>query len=174
LLASTTTRIYQSAFFALRDTRTPARTAVLRVLTAAFVGAIVMTQFEAVSLGAFTIPAGIFGGVSIDGLSLGPVGLALGASVGAWLEWLLLRAKLVRRMGKINTGLGYYARTFGAAFAAAAVGFGASLLIESFHPLMKAAIVGSTFGVVYFATAFALGLGEARVFVHSVLRRVRR
>jgi putative peptidoglycan lipid II flippase len=174
LLASTTTRIYQSAFFALRDTKTPARTAVLRVSTAALVGAIMMTQFESVSLGSLTIPAGHFGWLTIDGLSLGPVGLALGASVGAWLEWLLLRAKLVRRMGQINTGFGYYARTFGAALTAAAVGFGMSRMTQGLHPLINAAVVAGVFGVVYFASAFALGLHEARAFGNSILRRVRR
>ena len=35
LLASTTTRVYQSAFFALRDTKTPARVAALRMVASA-------------------------------------------------------------------------------------------------------------------------------------------
>jgi putative peptidoglycan lipid II flippase len=174
LLASTTTRIYQSAFFALRDTRTPARVAVLRVLTSAVAGAILMTQFESVTLGPITIPAGVFAWVQVDGLSLGPVGLALGASVGAWLEWVLLRARLVRLMGKIQTGAGHYARMFGAALTAAAVGYGVSVLARNFHPLAKAVLVGGVFAVVYFAIARAAGLPEARVFVDSLTRRLRR
>jgi putative peptidoglycan lipid II flippase len=174
LIASTTTRIYQSAFFALRDTRTPARVAVLRVLTSAIAGAVLMTQFESVTLGPITIPAGIFAWVQVDGLSLGPVGLALGASIGAWLEWVLLRARLVRLMGKIHTGVGHYARMFGAALTAAAVGYGVSVVASEFHPVAKAVLVGGVFAVVYFAVARASGLPEARVFVDSLTRRLRR
>ncbi|HEX7235591.1 MAG TPA: murein biosynthesis integral membrane protein MurJ, partial [Gammaproteobacteria bacterium] len=42
LLASTTTRVYQSAFFALRDTATPARAAAVRVVVALVAGAALM------------------------------------------------------------------------------------------------------------------------------------
>ena len=82
LVASTTTRIYQSAFYALRDTRTPARIAGARVLTSAVLGAALMLQFEALTIAGTTLPAGVFATLRIEGLPLGPVGLALGASVG--------------------------------------------------------------------------------------------
>src|SRR5262245_58244543 len=70
LLASTSTRVYQSAFFALRDTKTPARVATMRVLVAAIGGAALMMQFEPITLGSRTIPAGVFGHVHGGGLSL--------------------------------------------------------------------------------------------------------
>jgi putative peptidoglycan lipid II flippase len=174
LLASTTTRIYQSAFFALRDTKTPARVAVLRVVTSAIAGGVLMTQFETVTLGPITIPAGVFAAVQVNGLPLGPVGLALGASAGAWLEWVLLRARLVRLMGTIQTGAGHYVRMFGAALTAAAIGYGVSVLARAIHPLAKALFVGGAFAVVYFAVARAAGLPEARVLVDSITRRLRR
>ena len=97
LLASTATRVYQSAFFALRDTRTPARVATLRVLTAAVTGAAFMVQLEPVTVFGVTIPAGAFAGASVAGVPLGPVGLAAGAALGAWLEWWLLRGRLRAR-----------------------------------------------------------------------------
>ena len=174
LLASTSTRIYQSAFFALRDTKTPARVAGLRVLASGIAGAALMMQFESVTLGAMTIPAGVFADVRIAGLPLGPVGLALGGAVGAWLEWALLRRRLERRIGEVGTGGIQLARMFGAALAAAAVGHGVRIAVAGLHPVPMAALVVGAFGVVYFAVARALGLTEARVFVDSILRRVRR
>src|SRR5690606_19984755 len=84
MLASTTTRVYQSAFFALRDTRTPARVAALRVSVSAVAGAVLMLQFEPVTVLGATFGAGVFGGANVDGVPLGPVGLAAGAALGAW------------------------------------------------------------------------------------------
>jgi putative peptidoglycan lipid II flippase len=174
LLASTSTRIYQSAFFALRDTKTPARVAGLRVVTSAIVGAGLMTQFESINIGSFAIPAGLLGDVRVAGLPLGPVGLALGAAVGAWLEWSLLRTRLAHRIGAVGAGGSELARMFAAALAAAAAGYAVRFVAPGLHPVPMAAVVTALFGVVYLAVARALGLGEARVFVNSLLRRVRR
>lgn len=174
LLASTSARIYQSAFFALRDTKTTARVASLRVLTSAVVGTAVMLQFEPVTIGGFTIPAGLLGDVRVDGVSLGCVGLAFGATLGAWLEWALLRRALGRHIGSVGTGSGPMARTFGAALIAAAAGYGASRVTAPVHPLPAAVLVAGVFGIVYFTMARALGLTEARAFTEALSRRIRR
>jgi len=71
LLASTTTRVYQSAFFALRDTVTPARAAIVRVLVALVVGATLMVQFEPVTVFGVAIPAGSLASFDALGLPLG-------------------------------------------------------------------------------------------------------
>ncbi len=174
LLASTSTRIYQSAFFALRDTKTPARVAGVRVLAAAAFGSVLMIQFEPITIGSMTVPAGIFGNVRIAGLPLGPVGLALGAAAGAWIEWAFLYRGLQRRIGTVGAGGGQLARMFGAALAAAGIGYGIRIVAAGLHPIPMAALVVAAFGIVYFATARALGLSEARVVMDSLLRRVRR
>jgi len=174
LLASTSTRIYQSAFFALRDTKTPARVAGLRVLMAATCGSLLMIQFEPIDVGSFHIPAGVFANVRVAGLPLGPVGLALGAAAGAWLEWALLFRGLQRRIGPVGAGLGQLTRMFVAALVAAAVGLGVRMLTVSGHPVVTAVAVVGSFGVVYFAVARALGLSEAEVVLNSIFRRFRR
>jgi putative peptidoglycan lipid II flippase len=174
LLASTTTRIFQSAFFALRDTKTPARIAGVRVLTAAAAGALLMVQFEPISLGALAIPAGVFSGLTIEGLPLGPVGLALGAAAGAWVEWALLRNRLHRRIGAVGAGAGPLARMTAAALAAAAVGHAARIAVAELHPLPSAAVVAVAFALVYFVVGRALGLSEVRLLVDSLRRRLRR
>ena len=174
LLASTTTRVYQSAFFALRDTATPARAAFVRVLVALAAGAVLMVQFEPITVLGYTIPAGALAGFNVDGLPLGPLGLAAGAAVGAWVEWALLKRVLGARLGRVGTGFGPLTRMFTAAIAAGAVGYFTSRLLMSLQPLLAALVVASVFGAVYFAVALALGLEQARAFAAALLRRVRR
>ena len=182
LLASSSTRIYQSAFFALRDTKTPARVAVLRVLVSAICGSILMLQFEPVTIRSLTINAGIFSDVRFAGLPLGPVGLAFGSVAGAWLEWSLLHAALKKRIGGVGAGGSHLAKMFVAAIVAAIAGYGAAYAAgyqitqpasANLHPIPMAALVLSVFGVAYFAMARVQGLSEARVVMDSVLRRFR-
>ncbi len=88
LLASAVSRLLQNAFFALRDTRTPAKIATVRLVSSALLGVALMWILDRFSV------AGTFGlGDSMGTLYLGAVGLAMAASVGAWCELgLLLRA----------------------------------------------------------------------------------
>jgi putative peptidoglycan lipid II flippase len=174
LIASTSTRVYQSAFYALRNTKTPARVAGLRVLTAAVAGAVLMVQFEPVTVRSFTIPAGVFAGARVAGLPLGPIGLALGAVLGSWLEWTLLRRKLVIELGRFGAGGSQLARMFGAALVAAGAGYGVKLASAALHPLLAALLVAGAFGAAYFAAAHALRLDDARALAGALLRRARR
>jgi putative peptidoglycan lipid II flippase len=174
LLASTNARVYQSAFFALRDTRTTARIAGLRILASALAGCALMLQFEAVTIWGFAIPGGALTGLRVDGLPLGPVGLALGAAVGAWLEWALLRRSLAKRIGEVGAGWGPLLRMFAAALLGAAAGWGANEIASTLHPLPRAGLVAAAFGAVYFVTARLLGLPEARALFDAVWRKLRR
>lgn len=174
MMASTSTRLYQSAFYAIRDTRTPARIAALRVLMSAAAGTVLMLQFEPVQIGSWRLPAGLWSDLRIEGLPLGPVGLALGAAVGAWFEWTLLRRHLAARIGHVGVGLPILARMFVAALFAAATGALLAWLTGSLHPLPKAALVAAGFGASYLAAAQMLGLDEASRFAAALLRRLRR
>lgn len=173
LLASTGTRVYQSAFYALRDTRAPARIAGARVAVSALAGALLMVQFEPIAVGPIDIPAGAFGSVTIAGLPLGPIGLALGAAVGAWVEWALLRRRLAARIGAVGVESVSLAKMFGAALAAAAAGHGVRLLLEGIPPLIIAFAAAAAFGAVYYAAGYALGLEDARALLARVARRLR-
>jgi putative peptidoglycan lipid II flippase len=172
LLASTCTRVYQSTFFALRDTITPARVAGLRVLAAFVAGALLMVQFEPVAAFGWQLPAGVFAGMGVDGLPLGTLGLAAGATAGAWLEWLLLRRELKKRLGPVDAGLGYLARAAAAALGGAIVG--RCLALVPLPPLPTAVLAAAGFGVTYVFAARALGLAEAAGVLAALQRRVRR
>ena len=172
LLASTTSRVYQSAFFALRDTRTPARVAGLRVAISVLAGGLAMLQLERISIGGVDLPGGALADWTVQGLPLGPIGLALGSALGAWVEWGVLGRRLRRRIGRIGAGVGAMARMLAAALAAAAAGHAARVPLDGVHPFVAALGVALAFGVVYFGVARWLGVAEAREVVGAVARRL--
>ena len=171
LLASTTSRVYQSAFFALRETRTPARIAGLRVGVSVLAGALLMLELEQVSIGGLELPGGALAGWTVQGLPLGPVGLALGSALGAWVEWGALVRRLKRRIGRVGAGGGALTRMLVAALAAAAAGRAVGMPLDAVHPLVAAFGVALVFGVVYFGAARLLGIAEARDVIAALLRR---
>jgi putative peptidoglycan lipid II flippase len=174
LPASATTRVYQSAFFALRDTATPARAALVRVLVALVAGAALMMQFESITVFGRTIPAGLLASYDVDGVPLGPLGLAAGAALGAWVEWAWLRGALDAQLGRVGAGAGALARMFAAALAAGAGAYIAHRFLASAQPVLTAAVAAAVFGTIYLAVAAALGLEQARAVPAALLRRVRR
>jgi putative peptidoglycan lipid II flippase len=105
LLATTQSRLLQSTLYGLDDTTTPARIAAVRVAIATAAGVALMLVLDAYRWGddgivrvADTGLASAAARASLDSLHrLGAAGLALGASLGAWIEWVLLRRAVVRR-----------------------------------------------------------------------------
>lgn len=107
LLATTQSRLLQAVLYALDDTRTPARVAVLRVLVATTLGVLLMLLLDGwrwdtdgpvrvASSGLASLEAR---SAESSLLRLGAVGLALGSSIGAWTEWAMLSRNVRRRTG---------------------------------------------------------------------------
>jgi putative peptidoglycan lipid II flippase len=142
LPASASSRVLSSAYYALRDTKTPARIAYLRVVVSAAIGFALM------------LPADRYGFAT---LRVGAAGLALGASVGAWLEYALLRVALARRIGRHGPGSGPVTRITLAAAVATVAGVGVQLFVPPAHPILIALETLLPFGVVYLVVAALLG-----------------
>jgi putative peptidoglycan lipid II flippase len=147
LTASARSRVLSSAYYAIRDTRTPARLATLRVVVSAVVGVALM------------FPLDRWG---FQRLHLGGAGLALGASVGAWLEYGLLRRALTVRIGPHGPPTPDLVRMTLAAALAAGAGVGLQLVLPTASPVVQALETLIPFGVVYLSVAAALGLGLPR------------
>ncbi len=147
LLAATMARLYSSAFYALQDTRTPFRFAATRVALGTVLAA----------AGALLLP---------DVLRVEPrwgaAGLTLAASLAGWVELVLLRRALGRRIGSIGLDTGYAVRCWIAAIAAAAAGVAVWLTVPLRHPVPAAIAVVGVYGLVYFGIAAALGIDRAR------------
>jgi putative peptidoglycan lipid II flippase len=150
LLASTMGRLYASAFYALRDTRTPLRFAVIRVaLTGAF------GWFAALHLP----------GLLVVGPQWGAAGLTASAGVAGWVEFLLLRRGLQRRVGRTGLPAGLLPRLWSAAAAGAAIGWVALRYLPAWHPVPLAIVVLGGYGVTYLLAARLLGVQEARTLL---------
>ena len=159
LLASTRGRLYSSAYFALRDTRTPLRFAIVRVTLTIGLG----------WLCALPLPP-------LLGLDprWGVAGLTASAGVAGWIEYVLLRSRLARRIGPVESTASYTARLWVSAAIGAAVAWGLKLLFPAAHPIPLAVIVLGGYGVTYFGVSTLLGITEARDLVMRVLRPLRR
>ncbi len=174
LIASTATRLFSSTFFALRDTRTPAKFAAVRVLTAGLLGFGLMVQFEEVQIFGFSVGPGLMGNARLGDRYLGAVGLALGAGLAGWLEWMLLRRALRQRIGAVGVGGALLGRMFGAAVTAAVAGWAVRWVLPAMHPILQAALVLGTFGMTYYTVAAAFRIAEAQALLgglRSVLWR---
>ncbi len=148
LPASTISRLLQNTFFAFGDTRTPARIAAVRVLTAVSVGVTLMIPFDRVSLNELV---GISSG---EPLFLGALGLSIGAGVSGWVELLLLRRALVPRLPGLRLPVAYVG---GQVVLAMLVAIPAAALWWSLRaaPVWCTTIaVPSTYAVAYLAVAW--------------------
>ena len=174
LFASTASRLFSSAYYALHDTRTPARYAAGRVLLSAVLGVVLMLQFEAIEVAGRAIGGWGFGlgaTPTLGGHPLGAVGLSAAAGLAAWGEWHLLRRTLGERIGPVRPDPRAVARMLLAAAAAAAVARGVGLLLPDAAVFLRSLLAVGAFGVAYLASATLLGLAEARAIAGRFGRR---
>ncbi|HEV3058665.1 MAG TPA: murein biosynthesis integral membrane protein MurJ [Vicinamibacterales bacterium] len=146
LLASTLGRLYSSTYYALRDTRTPLRFAVIRVLLTTVLGYL------------FAIPLPRWLGIAP---SWGAAGLTASAGIAGWVEMLLLRSTLNNRIGPTGLAAGYVARLWVAAIGGAVAGWAVKLTLLPPNPILAAVAVLGAYGAVFLATTVALGIPEA-------------
>jgi putative peptidoglycan lipid II flippase len=171
LLAVTLGRLYSSAFYALRDTKTPLRFAMLRVALTAGLGwifAIPLRPLLIRLLEFARVPLPLVGGST---KALGAIALTATAGIAGWLEFLLLRRSLGRRIGSARIPPGYLLRLWIAAVAAGAIAAVCNLYsLHRLSPILNGMLICGIFGVVYFGAAIAAGVPEAR----STLARFKR
>ena len=159
LLASTLARLYSSTFYALKDTRTPLRFALVRIALTIALG----------WLFAFPLPR-------LLGLAprWGTAGLTASAGIAGWVEFVLLRSRLNRRIG--DTGVP--AKLSGGLWLAAALGaacaWGVKLYLGLGRPLVNGAIILAMYGVVYLLATYVTDVPEAHDMVSKAMRRAAR
>ena len=155
LLASTLGRLYSSGYYALRDTRTPLRFAVIRVLLTTVLG----------YLAALPLPQLL--GVEPR---WGVAGLTISAGIASWVEFTLLQRGIRRRIGQVGVPIGFLAQVWVAALIAAAAGRGTLMAIGHRGPIVLAVIVLSVYGTLFFGVSTLLKLPEAQAML-GILRR---
>lgn len=155
LLAATWGRLYSSAFYALRDTKTPLYFAVVRVALTAVLGVLFAFPLRSEMTWILTH----FLGLPLPRLpnmevSLGAVGLTASAGIAGWVEFLLLRRSLEKKVGETNLDTSYVLKIWAVAAIAGLVSLSAGWVLKSEHPIVSM----GAFGVTYLALALGLGL----------------
>ncbi len=154
LLANASVRVLASAYYALSDTKTPAKMAIYRVVVSAALSYTLQLKFQI-------------------------VGLCLGAATAGWIEVLVLGGILRRRLGGLPLDWRRWLKFATSAIAAAGGGYYARSwclahldVTGRLTLIVSAAISLSVFGGVYLGVAYALGTPDVRDFVAAVRRRL--
>jgi putative peptidoglycan lipid II flippase len=181
LLAATWGRLYSSAFYALRDTRTPLRFAVIRVVLTAVLGglfAFPLRPFISTFLyEILQLPSAAAAGGGEVGL--GAVGLTASAGIAGWVEFFLLKRALQAKVGEVQLPRLLLVQLWGAALLSGGAGWaslhalGLPLLANtgSLQHILEAIWAVASFGVVYLGLAALMGFPEVMQIVKRLRRR---
>jgi putative peptidoglycan lipid II flippase len=155
LLPSTSGRLYSSAFYALRDTRTPLKFAMVHVGFALALGYLCALRLPPL--------------LGID-RRWGVVGLTLSAGIAGWIEFVLLRRSLHQRIGVVPYSTTGVLKMWMASLVAAAAGYGIETVMRGYSPLLVGPCVLVPFGAIYLALTHWMGIA----MMEGMWGRVRR
>jgi putative peptidoglycan lipid II flippase len=158
LLASSLGRLYSSGFYALLDSRTPLRFALVRIALTTVLG--------------FIFALGFPRWLGIDP-RLGVAGLTASAGVAGWLEFALLRRALNGRIGITGIPAAFVLRLWPSALLSGAIAYLTKPFFAPGYPRIQAVLVLPLFGLLYFGLTRVLGVAESKEVTSGVLRRLR-
>jgi len=156
LLASTLGRLYASTYYALRDTRTPLRFAMMRVALSTMLGYVF----------AMHLP----GWLNLDPI-WGAAGLTLSNGFAGWVEFSLLRRTLNARIGRTGLPGSFTVKLCAAGLASAAAAWLVKLGLPPLHPILLAVAVLVPYGLVFFGLCAALAIPEMTRLTSRFQRR---
>ena len=159
LLASTLGRLYSSAFYSLRDTRTPLRFSIVRVCLTTVLGYLMGLK----------LPCWL----DVDA-SWGTAGLTASAGIAGWLEFLLLRRSLNRHIGATGLPWRFTAKLWLASLISAAAGFATKWQLPANHPFLRGSAVLLAFGAIYFPSTALLRVEESSQWIKRLKDRLSR
>jgi putative peptidoglycan lipid II flippase len=155
LVASTSGRLCSSAFYALRDTRTPLRYAIIRVVLTVLLG----------YLSAFPLPQLLH----VDP-RLGLAGLPASAGVAGWIEFLLLRGSLRKRIGSFSVPIEVLLQLWSSAASAAALSYPVKSWLTG-RPLAAGMTVLPFYGLLYLGATLLWQIPEAQALFSRLQER---
>jgi putative peptidoglycan lipid II flippase len=155
LLASTMGRLYSSTYYALHDTRTPLRFAIVRVTLTTALG--------------FAMALGLPKLLGIDP-HWGGAALTASFGIAGWAEYTLLRRGMNQRIGDTGLPGAFSVKLWSCAGLAAAAALGLKVAFPTLPRILAAVVVLGGFGLVYLAATMLIKVPEAMILV----RRLRR
>lgn len=158
LLATSLGRLYSSTFYALYDTKTPLRFAVIRVMLTTALG--------------FVCSLWLPRALGID-VKWGVAGLTASAGAAGWVEFALLRRSLALRIGKISLPPEFLAKLWTTALAAGGLGFALKQVLGTGHPRPLAVVVLGMYSLIYITGTYLWRIEESRNAVVMLAKRLR-
>ena len=156
MLASTRGRLYASVSYALGDTTRPFYFSCWRVAVSTLLGFI----------GVRFIPQWL--GIEAR---WGVLAITLAASIGAWIEFYLLRQTIHQKIGLTLLPGNFTFKLVLLTIVASTLAWGVKILLPlDWHPILRAGVILPVFGFSYFSLAATFGIEEAR----AIFRRFRR
>jgi len=159
LLASTFGRLYASTYYAMGDTKSPLRFALVRLFLTAVLGV----------ASAFLLPP-------MFGLAprWGAVALTASAGVAGWIEFHLLKRTMDKRIGATGVSASSMVKLWAAAAVAAGIACAVEWELANAGPIPTAVLALGTYGVGYFALTALLRVRLSKEIVLKVLGKLRR
>ena len=169
LVATTASRLLQNAFWALGNTRTPAKIAGVRLVLSVLVAVPLMFLLDQWMV---TEVVGL--APSDSQLKFGAVGLGLGSAVAAWIELWRLYAALQKRVDGFALPWRAILAMACVALAAAAASLGLWWLLPAWPLLFKAVTIIGCFAVIYLGIARFLAFPELKTWAGRIRQRIGR
>ncbi|HEX3702146.1 MAG TPA: murein biosynthesis integral membrane protein MurJ, partial [Vicinamibacterales bacterium] len=146
LLSTTIARLYSAAFYAIKDTRTPMRFAVIRVAIVSVLGYLL----------AIVIPPLLR--LTPEQHRYATAGLTVSAGLAGWVEFALLRRALQQRLGAVGIPLSFLFKTWLVAVIAALPATALRWALPAHLVLIRGLVILNAYGWVYLALAHVSGL----------------
>jgi putative peptidoglycan lipid II flippase len=157
LLASTQGRLYSSTFYSLKDTKTPLKFACVRVALTTILGYL------------FALPLPRMLGIAS---TWGTVGLTASAGLAGWIEFLLLKSSLNKKIGKTALGTQFQLQLWLVGLIGAGFAYLTKIyIVPDWHPILKAAAVLGVYGGIYIGGALVLKVPETHSLLNRILKR---
>ena len=157
LLASTLGRLYSSTFYSLKDTKTPLKFAVIRVVLTSVLGyfcALVLPNL-----------------LHIDAI-WGTTGLTASAGFSGWVEFYLLRKNLNKLIGQTGLKITYQIKLWSCSLVSSFISFTIARSIHFGH-MISAVVIFSIYGFSYFAFTYFIEIKESKLFIDKILKKLK-
>jgi len=179
-------RIYQSAFYASGDTKTPAFSATLRVVISLILGLLLMFPLDRFFISNSTlekVPGSITGdwgplSESLRALPanphLGAAGLAVGSAAAAWIEMLFLSRKINKKITPNPSPLSPILKLLPAALSSVIISIIARWLLSNTNELINCLVCVPVAVFIYIVISSKSGVKESSLLLEGLRRNLQK
>jgi len=179
-------RIYQSAFYATGDTKTPAFSATLRVVISLILGLLLMFPLDRFFISNSTLEkvsgsiTGDWGPLSESLRSLpanphlGAAGLAVGSAAAAWIEMLFLSRKINKKITPNPSPLSAIMKLLPAALSSVIISIIARWLLSNTNELINCLVCVPVAVFIYIVISSKSGVKESSLLLEGLRRNLQK